>query len=105
MPRIVIEPCADAAVLAAFHEATVSVAHRGLLPGHPPPTRADLVEVWTGRLAWRARWPWRPGWMASQRGLLWPIRTRQRATGNSPGCMYSRPTGGLRIGGALHDAH
>lgn len=46
-----IKECADPAVIAAVHSATVSVAYRLYFPGSPPPTEVELRGIWGERLA------------------------------------------------------
>lgn len=48
---VAIISCADAGVIAALHQATVTVAYRGYFPDSPPPTAAELQAVWSKRLA------------------------------------------------------
>jgi ribosomal protein S18 acetylase RimI-like enzyme len=49
--HVAIAACADAAVIAALHHATITVAYRGYFPHSPPPTVAELQAIWTIRLA------------------------------------------------------
>jgi ribosomal protein S18 acetylase RimI-like enzyme len=46
-----ISPCADVEVLAALHQATVTVAYLGYFPDSPPPTVTGLRTIWAARLA------------------------------------------------------
>lgn len=46
-----IRECADPAVIAAVHSATVSVAYRPYFPDSPPPTEVELRGEWGERLA------------------------------------------------------
>jgi ribosomal protein S18 acetylase RimI-like enzyme len=47
---VAIAPCADAAVIAALHHATVTVAYRGYFPHSSPPTVTELQAIWATRL-------------------------------------------------------
>jgi ribosomal protein S18 acetylase RimI-like enzyme len=100
----VIAPCADAAVIAALHEATVAVAYRQYFPDSAPPTFTELENTWIRRLA-------RPdavALVASQNGR--PVgsvlaRADPRFTGGQiAGLHVLPPEWGRRIGSALHDA-
>jgi ribosomal protein S18 acetylase RimI-like enzyme len=104
MAHIVIASCADAAVIAAVHHATVSVAYRGYFPHSPPPTVAELRAVWTARLAD----PTAIALVASRDGLpAGSVMSRadpQFGEGQIVGLHVLPSQWGQRIGSALHDA-
>jgi GNAT superfamily N-acetyltransferase len=102
--RVMIAPCADAAVIAALHKETITVAYRGFFPSSPPPTVAELEAVWTTRLAdptavaLVARCDGRPT------GSVMARADPEFAEGEIVGLHVLPSQWGKGIGGALHDA-
>jgi len=103
MADIVIANCTDAAVLAAVHHATVSVAYRGFFPGSSPPTVPELRGVWTSRLAD----PTATAFLASRdgqpAGSVMACADPQFDEGQVVGLHVLPSQWGHGIGGALHD--
>jgi ribosomal protein S18 acetylase RimI-like enzyme len=99
-----IAPCADAAVIAALHQATVTVAYRGYFRHRSPPTAAELQDVWTRRLAD----PTAAALVACRDGRpAGSVMTRadpEFGEGQIVGLHVLPSEWGQRIGSALHDA-
>lgn len=104
MTGIAVAACADAAVIAALHRATITVAYRGYFPGSPPPTIAELEALWAARLAdptavaLVARHDGRPV------GSVMACADPEFAEGEIVGLHVLPAVWGMRIGSALHDA-
>jgi len=103
MAGIVIAPCTDAAVIAAVHHATVSVAYRGFFPHGLPPTADELRAVWATRLAD----PTAIAFLASRddqpAGSVMARADPQFGDGQIVGLHVLASQWGQGIGGALHD--
>lgn len=104
MPHITIAACADAALIAAVHHATITVAYRGYFPGSPPPAIAELQATWTARLAD----PTAVALLASRdgqpAGSVMARADPQFGEGQLVGLHVLPLAWGQGIGSALHDA-
>lgn len=104
MTEIAVSACDDAAVIAALHQATITVAYRGYFPASPPPTIAELEALWATRLADPtaiavvARHDGRPV------GSVMACADPEFAEGEIVGLHVLPAVWGMRIGSALHDA-
>ena len=102
--HVSIAPCRDVAVIAALHEATVTIAYRPYFPASPPPTVAQLQAEWTERLADPTAVALVASRDARPVGSVMARADPEFPEGQIVGLHVLPPEWGRRIGSLLHDA-
>jgi len=101
---IAVTVCADAAVIAALHRATITVAYSGYFPHSEPPTLAELEALWATRLADPTAVALVARCDGSPVGSVMASADREFAEGHIAGLHVLPAVWGMGVGSSLHDA-